>query len=495
MFHWRGLAGTALSAVLAAGLVAGCGGAANNAAPGNAPANTGAAGGAKPFAGKTLNIVLANHPWADAIQKLLPDFEQQTGMKVQVTSYFETQLSDKLSVSFTAGSTTPDVFMYRPLQEGKQFFKNGWIQPLNNYVNQDTSWNWNDFTNVSRGTVTFNGQVTGVPIVTEEEVLYYRKDLFQKAGLQPPKTIDELVADAKKLNDPQHGVYGFVARGKRADAVTQESSFLYSYGGDWTKDGKAAVNTPEAIQAFTTYGTLLKDYGPPGVLNMSWPQAAAIFAQGKAAMFTDASSIYQNVADPSKSTVANQVGYAAFPAGPAGSKPYSVTSWGLAINAKSQLKDAAWAFTQWALRERARAKFPDADRMLFTREALEQATPYAVARYHASRFPAGVLVADLTAGIGGDLMALAERGPVVAFEPDEERAACAEWNAGIAVRREDAMKAEWDWEYAFCDPSRRRAGRRLTQPQDFSPNPVEVARRMADLRLGGIKLSPMLSDT
>lgn len=62
-------------------------------------------------------------------------------------------------------------------------------------------------------------------------------------------------------------------------------------------------------------------------------------------------------------------------------------------------EDAAWAFTQWALRERARAKFPDADRMLFTREALEQATPYAVARYHASRFPAGVLVADLTAGI------------------------------------------------------------------------------------------------
>lgn len=157
-------------------------------------------------------------------------------------------------------------------------------------------------------------------------------------------------------------------------------------------------------------------------------------------------------------------------------------------------QDAAWAFTQWALRESAKVKFPNADRMLLTREALEQATSFAVARYHASRFPEGALVADLTAGIGGDLMALTERGPVVAFELDEERATYAEWNAGVSVRREDPMKVSWEWEYAFCDPSRRRAGRRLSDPQDFSPNPSEVALRMANLRLGGIKLSPLLSD-
>lgn len=56
------------------------------------------------------------------------------------------------------------------------------------------------------------------------------------------------------------------------------------------------------------------------------------------------------------------------------------------------------------------------------------------------------------------------------------------------------MKVNWDWEYAFCDPSRRRAGRRLSNPEDFSPIPSEVAIRMANLRLGGIKLSPLLSD-
>lgn len=92
-------------------------------------------------------------------------------------------------------------------------------------------------------------------------------------------------------------------------------------------------------------------------------------------------------------------------------------------------------------------------------------------------------------------MALAERGPVVAFEMDDERALYAEWNTSVPVRRESALTVDWNWEYAFCDPSRRQAGQRLSTPDEYSPNPVEVARRMAGLRLGGIKLSPLLSDS
>lgn len=343
MSNWRkGLMATTMSAVLAGGVLAGCG------TTNNTTTNTGGTNSSQPFAGTTLNIVLANHPWQIAIQKMLPDFTKETGIQVKVQNYFETQLSQKLSIGFTAGSTTPDVFMYRPLQEGKLFFNNGWIQPLNDYVTKDTAWNWNDFSTTSRGTATVNNQVTGVPIVTEEEVLYYRKDLFQQAGLQPPKTIDEMVADAQKLTDKSKGMYGFVARGQRSAAVTQESSFLYSEGGDWDKNGQATVNTPEALKAFTIYGNLLKNDGPPGVLNMSWPEASALFAQGKVAMWADASSLYQNVTDPTKSSVSDKVGYAVFPAGDSSSKPYAVTSWGLAVNKNSKEKDAAWEFIKWA---------------------------------------------------------------------------------------------------------------------------------------------------
>lgn len=333
--------GITVSVLLASATFAGC---ANKPTPGAGNQ----AGGAKPFQGKTISLVTANHPWGEAIKPLLPEFEAATGASVKVESFFEDQLTQKLTVQFTSGSATPDVFMYRPLQEGKLFFKNGWVAPLDDYVNKDASYDFADFSKSAVGSTTVDGKLAGIPIITEQEILYYRKDLLQQANIAVPKTLDELVAAVKKLHDPKKELYGFVARGQRSPLVTQVSSFLYSEGADFTSGDKATINTPEAVKAFTTYGTLLRDYGPPGVLNMSWPQAIGIFAQGKVAFYTDANSIYANATDPTKSTVADKVGFAVFPAGKAGSKPYNITSWGLSMNAKSANKDAVWEFIKWA---------------------------------------------------------------------------------------------------------------------------------------------------
>ena len=206
-----------------------------------------------------------------------------------------------------------------------------------------------DFAEGAVGTTTVNGVLTGVPIVTEQEVLYYRKDLLEAAGLTVPTTLDELKAAAAALTDKDNEMYGFVARGQRSPLVTQFSSFLYSNGGDWFDENRqATINTPEALAAIDLYGTLLREYGPPGVLNMSWPQAVAIFAQGNAALYTDASSIYSNLLDPELSTVADKTGVAIFPAGPAGQIMYNVTSWGLAMSSGSKNKEAACEFIKWA---------------------------------------------------------------------------------------------------------------------------------------------------
>lgn len=333
-----------LTAVMATSLLTACA-----KKPAEGQTGQGQAGeGAKPFAGKKLTLVTANHPWGEAIKPLLPQFQDQTGMQVEVQSFFEDQLTQKLSVQFTSGAATPDVFMYRPLQEGKLFFKNGWVEALDGYVTKDANYDFNDFSKSAIGSTTVDNKLAGIPIITEQEILYYRKDLLQNANIPVPKTLDELADAVKKLHDPKSELYGFVARGQRSPLVTQVSSFLYSEGADFIQNDKATVNTPEAIKAFSTYATFLKDYGPPGVLNMSWPQAIGIFAQGKVAFYTDANSIYQNATDPAKSTVADKVGFAVFPAGKAGSKPYNITSWGLAINSKSANKDAAWEFIKWA---------------------------------------------------------------------------------------------------------------------------------------------------
>lgn len=188
------------------------------------------------------------------------------------------------------------------------------------------------------------------------------------------------------------------------------------------------------------------------------------------------------------------------------------------LAAKHGDEAARWALQQLELRKRATKKYGDlAEDMLFEREALEQASSFAVARYHASQFPEGATVVDLTAGIGGDALALAARGRVIAYENDPARAELLEFNLlrlqnlgstgnpGCEVRLSDGTQALLELptpnsqlpnlSYYWTDPDRRSAtGCRLTKPEDYSPNPVDLAKRLKHAKLAGIKLSPLLPD-
>jgi multiple sugar transport system substrate-binding protein len=295
-------------------------------------------------------VTLANHVWTDTIKSKLPEFEKATGLKVELSQYGEDQLSAQYNVKLNAGTNEIDVMMYRPLQEGKLFAKNGYLADLSTDVKTNKEWGWGDFQAGPVGTTTYKDKVVGVPIITEQEVLYYRKDLLAKAGLQVPKTMDELQAAAKAIKSQNPGVAGFVARTGKSPAVTQFSSFLYSFGGDFIDaSGKSGVASDAAKKAYAFYGGLIHNYGPANVsTDMSWPEAMAIFTQGKAGLYTEADSLYKNATDKVKSKVADTVGFAPMPSGAAGSKAYNVPSWALGVNDASANKSNAWKFIEWA---------------------------------------------------------------------------------------------------------------------------------------------------
>ena len=159
---------------------------------------------------------------------------------------------------------------------------------------------------------------------------------------------------------------------------------------------------------------------------------------------------------------------------------------------------ARWAFTQWALRKKASAKFKLADAMLFDRDGMEMSTGEEIAAYHANLFPTRSLVYDLTVGIGADLIALARRGLAIGYELDPVRAEYARHNLTVhgleaEVRNESSDSLE-SAEYFFADPSRRSAGQRKSSPADYQPDPLPLVDRFPNLRLGVLKLSPMLDD-
>lgn len=300
---------------------------------------------------EVVRVTLANHVWTENIKARFDEFTKETGLKVELTQLGEDQLSDQYNVKLNAGSSDIDVMMYRPLQEGKLFATNGWMANLTDKVTSNAAWDWDDYQPGPVKATTFEGNVVGVPIITETEVLYYRTDLLEQSGFStPPATLDELKQMAAKVHEDNPDIAGFVARTGRTAAVTQFSSFLFSYGGDFDNgNGTATLDTQAAMDAYDLYGTLLREYGPTNVsTDMSWPEAMAVFTQGKAALYVEANSLYKNATDPANSQVSDTVAFAPFPAGPAGSRPYNIPSWALGVNSGSTNVDNAWKFIEWA---------------------------------------------------------------------------------------------------------------------------------------------------
>ncbi|HVX13145.1 MAG TPA: hypothetical protein VHC22_18315 [Pirellulales bacterium] len=148
---------------------------------------------------------------------------------------------------------------------------------------------------------------------------------------------------------------------------------------------------------------------------------------------------------------------------------------------------------QVELRRRAKAKFPDADRMYFTPVGLEQATDGWIAAYKAGRFrDRGNPVYDLCCGIGGDLAALARGGPAIGADRDPIAALLAKTNSpsaiGVVVGDvSDLSCSSGAW---HIDPDRRPSGRRTTRVVCYEPAPTVIDRLIGANDTGAIKLAP-----
>ena len=167
--------------------------------------------------------------------------------------------------------------------------------------------------------------------------------------------------------------------------------------------------------------------------------------------------------------------------------------------------EAGAVLAQARLRRQAETKFPAAEALFFTPEALQQATAFEIALHRARRIdawaPPGPLL-DLGCGIGGDLLALAQVRPVVAYELDPVRARFARANAatlGLSDRVE-VRQADWRADLAagtlqgaagaFADPARRRGGRRLFSLAAIEPPLADLLALQAQVPLLVVKVMP-----
>ena len=304
----------------------------------------------KQFAGQTITLAGAIHPWSNAITPLLQEFTKLTGVSVVTDFRLETTYLGTLPIQLARGSSTPDVFMFTTYGQG---ISAGWLEPLNAYYSDRslTDVGWYDESDLLKTARAFplwpDGERYAVPITSEAVTLFVNGDALAARNLPVPKTLEELLTTAKGVKTKEMSGIAMRAQASGNSSVPA-MSFVFSYGGHMVKDKKAAFASPEAIAAVEMYGQLLSQAGPVGVGSYEWYHVLDDFLQGRTAMAIDSSNFATDISNPAKSRVTKQAEFAAFPHA-AGHAPIPFMShWQACINSKSRNKRAAFLFLLWA---------------------------------------------------------------------------------------------------------------------------------------------------
>jgi multiple sugar transport system substrate-binding protein len=312
----------------------------------------------KQFQGQSINFLSSNHPWANAVLAKRSEFKALTGIDIRVDTFQEAQMRQRLVMVLQSRSPDVDVFMSLKSREGQQFANAGWYADLKPFINDPSktapNFDLADFSPALVKGEEFDGKLTGVPLNIEGPTLYIRKDVFERCKVPIPGKLEELRTAAAALKACDGSFTPFVTRGAKAAIAYTFSNFLHNSGGEYfDAQGKPNMCAAANKAALALYAGLLKDFGPPGVVNYSFLQIRELFGQGKAAMAFEASNEFGPIVGFPGRLADTSVRL--LPPGPAGSKP-TVIGWGLSISNYSKRQGPAWLLAQWAASKEMDAK-------------------------------------------------------------------------------------------------------------------------------------------
>ncbi|MGB9369748.1 MAG: sugar ABC transporter substrate-binding protein [Xanthobacteraceae bacterium] len=307
----------------------------------------------KKYSGTKLEAILAKGPRGDNFQKHIKEFTELTGIQVESEQIPEQQQRQKCVIELASGKPSFDIVHLSYHVQKRQFEKAGWLADITPFMKDPTltapDLVESDFSAAGLSYAKNDkGQMLSLPWSVDYFILYYNKEIFAKAGVQPPKTLDEMNALAEKLTDTKAGIFGYVGRGLKNANMTLWTNYFLNYGGEFLdKNGNILTDGPEAVEATKSYVRSNKS-SPPGVAGFNWMESLAAFAQGRAAMWVDGVGWAPGVENPNSSRVVGKVGYAMVPAGPKGQ--YSATYGdGIGIPAACTKKEAAYLLCQWVV--------------------------------------------------------------------------------------------------------------------------------------------------
>jgi multiple sugar transport system substrate-binding protein len=312
-----------------------------------------------PYRGQTVVMSIPDHPHYDAMQLLLPEFTRETGIRVELARERMLRLRPLQLAELGKPQGHFDLICYVVMWKGEYVSKN-LLHPLAGFLDNpqlaDPAF---DLADIVPGYLQNLGLVGGpkgylpglgaklygLPYGAETSILAYRRDVFEKWDLKPPKTYSELQALLPLLKS-KTGMGALTSRGQMGhQCVHAWLLHLNRLGG---KVFDAQWNPTFQRSAGIRALQLLRDIvetGPDGIPGFGQAEMTRSFLQGDSVMYLDSTVVFGQVRSPDKSRVDGKVSYVLHPHGASTSSQSG--GLGLAIPRNAANANAAFLLMQW----------------------------------------------------------------------------------------------------------------------------------------------------
>lgn len=323
------------------------------------------AGGA-PETPDQVTIGVLARPISDALRPFLDEFEQETGIRVELEQHSADALHDKTLLGVASNAGYFDIVYLSPSWIGNMV-ENNYLLRLDDYYDE-YGFELDDFVGAAVDMVYYEGAEGkwGVPYVADTKVLMYRKDLFADENeqaafydeygyeLRVPETMNELRDTAAFFTRPDDGLYGYGAPMMGALNWVWALTKIWTFGGDiYDENYNVIIDSPESLDAWIWAQEMLQ-YMPEGVLAWEYGEHLSYMTGGRLAMTEGYYQFGVDVNDPEKSDMAGQIGYALLPRAEGSgfeTGKHVIGGGALAIPHDAPNPDGAFKFLQWMFAE------------------------------------------------------------------------------------------------------------------------------------------------
>ncbi len=299
---------------------------------------------------KTINIATVPNGDMKIMQELSKDFlKANPGVKMNWVIVPENILRQILFSSLAISDSQFDV-MTIGAYDTPIYAKKGWLEPL---TKLPAGYDEGDLLTTIKDSLSYENKLFALPFYGESSMTYFRKDLFEKAGIKMPEKpkYTEILDFAKKLHNPAEKQYGICLRGKSGwgENMALMGTMVNTFGGSYfDMKWKPQITGKGWSEAVDMYIDLLKNYGPPHASENGFGENLKLFAEGHCAMWIDATVAAGMLFDKNQSQVSDKVGFTAAPIGTVDKGSHWLWTWALAIPTSSSRKELGTKFLTWA---------------------------------------------------------------------------------------------------------------------------------------------------